>query len=251
MPEDPGLPDTEGRSPTVNVLASRAAAAALSGPQVSPGQWVYRSCAVVATPDNASSPVIVERWATADNTVAAAYQDGQLEVGPWIWPVDPQGNVRRRPVIQPPVSYSALNSLPGTPDALVALLAETPVARAKQWHTGHAFELIAELFQTYVMPPEITAQLYRALAAISGVTANLHAIDVAGHRGTGFLLAGTVGGNQEIIADPGTWQFQGYQFLGDGRDVRAPGAWGMAILRQALVPAPGTRPPEQPAPSNL
>ena len=127
MPEDPGLPDAEGRSPTVNVLASRAAAAALSGPQVTPGQWVYRSCAVVATPDNASSPVIVERWATADNTVAAAYQDGQLEVGPWIWPVDPQGNVRRRPLMQPAVSYSALNSLPGTPDGPRGLLAETPV----------------------------------------------------------------------------------------------------------------------------
>jgi hypothetical protein len=101
------------------------------------------------------------------------------------------------------------------------------------------------------MPPEITAQLYRALAAISGVTADLHAIDVAGHRGTGFLLTGTVGGNQEIIANPGTWQFQGYQFLGDGRDVQSPGAWGMAVLRQAHVSAPGTRPPEQYAPSNI
>jgi hypothetical protein len=251
MPGSPGFPDGEGQSPAVEVLASRAAAAALSGPQVSPSQWVYRSYAVVATPDNASSPVIAERWATADNATAAAYQDGHLEVGPWMWPVDPQGNARRRPIMQPAVSYSSLNSLPGTPDALVALLAETPVTRAKQWHAGHAFELIAELFQTYLMPPEITAQLYRALAAISGVTADLHAIDVAGHRGTGFLLAGTVGGNQEIIVNPGTWQFQGYQFLGDGRDVQAPGAWGMAVLHQALVSAPGTRPPEQPAPSNV
>src|ERR1700722_3787707 len=104
MPGSPGFPEGEGQSPTVNVLASRAAAAALSGPQVSPGQWVYRSCAVVATPGNASSRVSVERWAPADNTVAAAYQDGQLEVGPWIWPVDPQENVRRRPVMQPAVS---------------------------------------------------------------------------------------------------------------------------------------------------
>ena len=32
--------------------------------------------------------------------------------------------------------------------------------------------------------------------------------------------------NQEIIADPDTWQFHGYQFLGDGRDVRAPGSMG-------------------------
>lgn len=46
-------------------------------------------------------------------------------------------------------------------------------------------------------------------------------------------------------------EFQGYQFLGDGRDVQAPGAWGMAILRQAHVSAAGTRPPEQPSPSNV
>jgi hypothetical protein len=63
--------------------------------------------------------------------------------------------------------------------------------------------------------------------------------------------AAAFGPDMEIIADPGTWQFQGYQFLGDGRDVRAPGAWAMAVLRQARVSAPGTRPPEQPAPSNV
>jgi hypothetical protein len=249
MPEDPGLPDAEEQSPAVKVLAGRAAAAALSGPQVSPGQWVYRSYAVVATPDNASSPVIAERWATADNTAAAAYQDGQLEVGPWIWPVDPQGNVRRRPVMQPAVSYSALNSLPGTPDALVALLAETPVARAEQWHAGHAFELIAELFRTYVMPPGITAQLYRALAAISGVTANLHALGVAGHRGTGFSPA----------PPAETRRSSPTQAPGNSRDTSslatdgtsghpARGAWPYSARR---VSVPGTRPPEQPAPSNV
>lgn len=251
MSGNPGPPGSEGQSLTVEVLASRAAAAALSGPEVTPRQWVYRNYAVVATPDNASSPVIAERWATADNTTAAAYQGGQLEVGPWMWPVDPQGHVRKRPITQLSVSYSSLKSLPGTPDALVALLAGTPVPRAEEWHAGHAFELIAELFQTYVMPPEATAQLYRALAVISGVMADMPAVNVAGHHGTGFLLTGTTGGNQEIIVDPGTWRFRAYQFLGDGRDIHAPGAWGMAVLRQALVSAPGTRPPGQPAPSAL
>ena len=76
---------------TAKVLASRAAAAALSGPAVSHGQWVYRNYAVVATPDNAASPVTAERWATADNATAAAYIGGQLEVGPWTWPLSPAG----------------------------------------------------------------------------------------------------------------------------------------------------------------
>ena len=42
---------------SAKVLASRAAAAALSGPAVTAGQWVYRRWAVVATPGNAASPV--------------------------------------------------------------------------------------------------------------------------------------------------------------------------------------------------
>ena len=57
---------------TAKMLAARAAAAALSGQAVSPGQWVYRNYVVVATPANAANPVTVERWATADNAAAAA-----------------------------------------------------------------------------------------------------------------------------------------------------------------------------------
>jgi hypothetical protein len=73
------------------------------------------------------------------------------------------------------------------------------------------------------------------------------AVDVAGRHGTGFLLTGT-GGNQEIIVNPRTYQFTGYQFLGNGRDIHAEGAWGMAILRLAFVSGPGIRPQGMPEP---
>jgi hypothetical protein len=232
---------------TTKVLASRAAAAALSGPAVSPGQWVYRNYAVVATPDNAASPVTTERWATADNTTAAAYIGGQLEVGPWTWPVNPAGKTLKSPIAQPAISYDSLTSLPGKPRALAALLGKTPVTRARAWLAGHAFELIAELFQSYVMPPQPAARMYHALGTIKGVLADEHAVDVAGRHGTGFLLTGT-GGNQEIIVNPRTYQFTGYQFLGKGRDIHAEGAWGMAILRLAFVSGPGIRPQGMPEP---
>jgi hypothetical protein len=58
MPGSPGPHGGEGQSLTMELLASRAAAAALSGPEVRPGQWAYRNYAVVAAPSNASSPVI-------------------------------------------------------------------------------------------------------------------------------------------------------------------------------------------------
>lgn len=226
---------------TAKALADRAAAAALSGRAVTAGQWVYRRWAVVATPDNAASPVTAEGWATADNTTAAAFIGGQLEVGPWAWPLTPAGGSARRPRDQPAISYSSLGSLPARPRALVRLLARTPVRRARAWHAGHAFELIAELLQSYVMPAEPAARIYRALSAIRGVTADEGARDVAGRHGAGFLLTGT-GGNQEIIVDPQTCQFWGYQFLGSGQDIHAGGAWGMTTLHQAFVPGPGVRP---------
>jgi hypothetical protein len=209
---------------------------------------VYRQCAVVATPDNAASPVTAESWATADNTTAAAFIGGQLEVGPWAWPVTPAGGPTRRPRDQPAIGYSSLGSLPASPRALVRLLARTPVRRARAWHAGHAFELIANLLQDYVLPPEPAARIYRALGAIKGVAADEHALDVAGRHGAGFVLTGS-GGNQEIIVDPQTYQFWGYQFLGSGQDLHAAGAWGMTLLRQALVPEPGLRPPGNPGPA--
>ena len=228
---------------TAKVLASRAAAAALSSPAISPGQWVYRNYVVVATPENAASPVTAEHWTTADNSTAAAYVGGQLEVGPWMWPVTPARGTMKMPISKPAVSYNSLSSLPSSPRALADLLGETPVTRAKAWRPGHAFELIAELFQTYAMPPEPMAQLFRALGAINGVMADEHAVDVAGRHRLGFLLIGT-GGTQEIVVDPQAYKFAGYQFFGDGRDIHAPDAWGMAILRQAPVSGPGVRPQE-------
>ena len=68
---------------TVAELASQAVAAALADPDVTPGQWVYRRNAVVAVPEQADSPVVVERWFTADGSTGAAYVAGELEVGPW------------------------------------------------------------------------------------------------------------------------------------------------------------------------
>jgi hypothetical protein len=245
MPEDSTPSSGKAARLTAKALASRAAAAALSGPAVSPGQWVYRNSVVVATPGNAASPVSVERWATADNATAAAYIGGQLEVGPWMWPVNHAGGAMKSPLTQPAVSYDSLSSLPSNPRALVTLLGKTPVTRARAWRAGHAFELIAELLQSYVMPPQPTAQVYHALGMISGVVADEHALDVAGRHGAGFLLTGT-GGIQEIIVNPRTYHFWGYQFLGSGHDIGAEGAWGMAILCRAFVSRPGVRPWSKP-----
>jgi putative intracellular protease/amidase len=240
---DTSNPDTSAQWITAAELASRAAAAAMASPDVTPGQWVYRRNAVVAVPEQADRPVIVERWATADGTAGAAYVDGRLEVGPWAWPVGPGGQSVRSELGEPHISYASLASLPDDPGALVDLLASTPVPRDDAaYNPGHAFEMIAGLFQRFLMPPGPAARVFRALGAIPGVTAEGDDADAAGNRGAGFLLAGAAGGNQEILVSPETYRFRGYQFLGEGRDIRSGSGWGIAVLRQDLVSGPGVRP---------
>lgn len=51
-----------------------------------------------------------------------------------------------------------------------------------------AVGVIGQLLSCYVMPPRLTAELYRALGDIPGVTVDDHAVDVAGQPGIGFLL---------------------------------------------------------------
>ena len=102
--------------------------------------------------------------------------------------------------------------------------------------------MIAGLFERFLMPPAATAIIFRALAAIPGVTAEDDAVDAAGNHGAGFLLARAAGGNQAILIGPPTYRFRGYQFLGTGRDLRSANAWGIAVLRQELVSGPGVRP---------
>jgi hypothetical protein len=131
-PASSPLPSGRRLCVTVTTLARQAAVAALSGRVVGASQWIYRNAAVVAAPSNAASPVHIERWATADNSLAAAYVDGRLEVGAWMWPVTPSGIGRRRPIIQPAVSYASLTLLPDRPRAIVDLLGQTPVTRAPE-----------------------------------------------------------------------------------------------------------------------
>ena len=96
------------------------------------------------------------------------------------------------------------------------------------------------MLTSYVMPPRLTAELYRALSDIPGVTVNDHAVDVAGRPGIGFISpALPAAGNSEIILNPRTYRLMGDDLLlGPRRHVIS----GTAILRKALVSGPGVWP---------
>ena len=66
-------------------------------------------------------------------------------------------------------------------------------------------------------PPGLTAELYRAIAGVSGVTINTHAADVAGRPGVSFTMkvpdaAGD--GTNQIVFNPHTCRLMGQQAIG-------------------------------------
>jgi hypothetical protein len=145
-----------------------------------------------------------------------------------------------------PVPYTGLSSLPDDPVALDRYLAS--LHRQGTWPVPtFQFEVIKDLLTTYVMPPALTAELYRALGGISGVTVDQHAVDVAGRRGIGFKMTFSPGKGapaDELILDPETFALMGEQLIaGTGGDVKAGEVLtGTAILKSALVSGPGMRP---------
>jgi len=250
---------------TARELAYRTSAAAAAQPKVAPGQWVYWEEKVVGA--RPAGPRSFQVWTTADSRTAAYVYHGKVKV------FRPQcGNPGTssaggcqsigQPVVSAaappyrgvtisglsgrlPVSYADLGSLPAGPGALVRYLGRLHLPG---WGPppARAFEIIRELLTTYVMPPALTAELYRALGDIPGVAVDHHTVDVAGRHGVGFYVrlprpAGGVA--DEIVINPRTYQLMGGQLVAGqpgGRTQRV--LSGTAILRTALVSGPGARP---------
>jgi hypothetical protein len=253
-------------TPVVKEMAYRAAAAAAAGPEVAPGQWVYWYEKAYSLPSSASAQVrAFQVWTTADGTHAAWLLNGKVTLVLCAQPSLNPGKSCQfigQPIVMTddrgknvgigslsgkiPVSYASLSSLPRDPVALDRYLASLPLPG---WGPApvREFEIIKELLITYVMPPGLTAELYRALGNIPGVTVDRHATDIAGRHGVGFriaLPASQRAGFDELILDPTTFAVMGQEFI------RGPAAGaqagqimlGTAVLKTALVSGPGKRP---------
>jgi hypothetical protein len=255
----PGAP-----SPVVKEMAYRAADVAAAGPEVAPGHWVYWQEKVYSSPGSGPAPNLTfQVWTTADATRAAYLSEGKVKFvpcfGPNAKPVDSCQSIGQ-PIITPsdqgdtiggeygkmPVSYAGLSSLPRDPVALDRYLAGLPLYG---WGPApvRVFEVIKDLLITYVMPPALTAELYRALGNIPGVTVDRNAVDIARRHGIGFRIAipsEQGGGFDELILDPKTFALMGQQLtLGPAAGAKVGQiVGGVAILKSALVSAPGVMP---------
>jgi hypothetical protein len=244
----------------VRELAYKIAAVAAAQPGVRPGQWEYwKERLSGGSPDE-----VFQVWTTADDRRAAYLDDngkvqyfdfchryiaGSSSCGQFIGqpepPVVPLGSAETGTM---PVGYAGLGALPRTPEELVAHLGDLRFPHWRGWGPApvREFLIIERMLITYVMPPALTAELYRALAHIPGVTVDRHAVDVAGRPGIGLSIdisPGGGGGIEEIIIDPATHQLAGHQLLtsppaGSASKVES----GTAILRHAPVSGPGQPP---------
>lgn len=213
---------------TVADLANLAATAAARQPDIRPNQWIYRK-----TLDNAwgGGPTGLrigtsETWSTADGSEQAFYFHGKLIVE------------RSSRFPQPTnIPYKSLASLSASPYALLARVgcsADSPLPRCQG-----AFTIIGMMLTNWAMRPNITANLYHALADIPGVKVEMNVVDLAGQSGIAFAYPLGHGTVQEIVLNKRTYTYMGSYF---GANVPASKADGQALLRQALVSGPGIRP---------
>ena len=237
---------------TVRELAYRAAAGAALQPAVRPGQWVFwqektggRGCGTGCSTFHV--------WTTADAQKAAWVYRGKvvsIRFGPFVGQPQPSIVPQDRgggwavggASGKIPVSYAGLSSLPRDPGALVRYLGQLSVPHPRGWGSpaARAFTIIEMMLTSYVMPPRLTAELYRALGEIPGVTVDSHAVDVAGRPGVGFISPALPGaGNTEIILNPRTYRLMGQDLVLGPRHQLVNGT---AILRQTLVTGPGVWP---------
>ena len=234
-------------------LAYRAAAAAARQPDVRPGQWVYRKYLT----KESSRPSTTEFWTTADSVKAAwvsatgkiHYFSGQASLGMAAALVKLPGHRSTFAGLLPsqlPVKYADLTSLPRDPQALDHYLGRQPEPGLPK--AAKEFMLIDAMLTGYVMPPRLTAEFYRALGDIPGVTADPHAVDVAGRPGVAFRITRQGLGAEwtdEIILSPRTYRLMANEITirpAPGSSGQAPTVAGTAILREAAVSGPGITP---------
>ena len=151
---------------TATLLADRAAAAALAGPTVPAGQWIYEQTehnlpAIIRRHlPGVHNPMVQDGWMTADGTMTYG---GAGSSGNPIYP------------------YSKLGSLPRDPAKLDAYFVSLDPVKTDD-KSMVAFSQIQSMLFGMVLPPTLEAEMYHALALIHNVQVKDH---VQGYRGPG------------------------------------------------------------------
>jgi hypothetical protein len=180
---------------TVQLLADRAAAAALAQPNLSAGQWIYQAKeSHLPGPPRAGRPNtnVEPGWMTADGKVTYG---GAGIIGNPIFP------------------YNKIDSLPRDPAKLLTYFRGMDSDKADN-NSVVEFSQIDSMLFGMVLPSWLQAEMFHALALIPAIQVKDHVTDIAGRAGVAFVLPETKQSEkQEIILDAsdyhllahGTW----------------------------------------------
>ena len=224
----PVLPSRQPVLTAAQLLADRAAAAALASPAVSPGAWVYQQTEFsgpgrhrAGVPDH----FVQDGWMTADGNI----NYGAGSIGNPIFP------------------YSKLGSLPRNPAKLNAYFRSLDPVKTDNTSSVE-FSQIEQMLFGMVLPPSLEAEMFHALALIPLIQVKDHVKDIAGRAGVAFVLPPTRNNLKlEIILDASTYQLLA-QGSWDNPSLPAPDS-ETAILKEYLVAELGSTQPSTAPPS--
>jgi hypothetical protein len=228
--EDPGVPLA-----AADVL-ERAAVAAEQQPFTPPrdDQWIYTEHRI--TRPGGGGPKTATAWRRADGGGIASIVDGKLRV------METEGP--RKPAVGVPrlfdSSYRSLAALPTDPDALLRLAYEAAEQETGIGVTEHGdvYQIFNDMLRSYLLPPDLTAAIYRALAKVPNVT--VETVDVFG--GPALALAQAEDRlREELLFDPQTYAYRGERYT-IGRDGNRGGGATAERITTAIVDEPGERP---------
>jgi hypothetical protein len=168
---------------TVQLLADRAAAAALTQPNLSAGQWIYQ-VQEWQTPGprraGRPNPNVQSGWMTADGRITYG---GAGSIGNPIFP------------------YNKIDSLPRDPAKLLSYFRGMDPVKTDN-NSSVEFSQIDSMLFGMVLPSWLEAEMFHALALIPMIQVKDHVTDIAGRAGVAFVLPQTKQSEKaEIILD--------------------------------------------------
>lgn len=215
-------------------LLNAAAATVVKQPTVRPRphQWFYTKFTQYAYGQGTTSD---ENWETFDGRWTAYYGGGKLNIHKTLGVFGGGGPTplgRYNYMATPMTAYDALAALPSTPKALLAIIARQVAAIGGQnvapgsvisqyAPTSHGeleFDYLAQLLWNSAMsePSVAEAAVFRAMAAIPGVTIQQGITDVTGRRTIGLSANH---GKSQLLLDPRTYQVIGMRARSTGKNL--------------------------------
>ena len=221
---------------TVRVLRDASAVAGRVPPRAAPnsGQWIYSKVVQYEYPSSVTSS---EQWITFAGAKTADHAGAS---GPFVVhtsPIPPLADITSDPLgefnkdVTPQTAYYAVASLPAAPRQLLDVVAKaagdlgaanlwagTPILgltpeNKSQLEFDYAALLVWNAAAGVGAPPAAEAAVFRAMAAIPGVTVQQDITDAAGARAIG--VSGD-GGYDQLLLDPVSYQVIGLRQLSNG-----------------------------------